>query len=89
MRVVAIYRKRSEHARAVNEFIRMMERRYPGKKIVEYDIDSREGAAEATIYNVVQYPAFLATSNNGSVVGMWEGEPLPLIDEVASLMLDS
>ena len=89
MRVVAIYRKRSDHARAVSEFIEMLSRRYPGKKIVELDIETREGAAEASLYSIMQYPALLATSNNGSVLGSWEGVPLPLIDEVASLMLEN
>lgn len=70
------------------EFIEMMRRRYPDKTIEELDIDTREGAAEASLYGVTQYPAIIATSFNGMVLGMWEGLPLPLIDEVAGAVIE-
>jgi hypothetical protein len=88
MVLVALYRKNSEHARPVYEFIEMLRRRYPGKPVVELDIDTRDGAAEATLYGVVQYPTLLVRSLDGHIQGIWEGEPLPLIDEVAGLMLE-
>jgi hypothetical protein len=88
MRLVAIYRKNSDHARPVYDFIEMLRRRYPDKRIEELEVDSRDGAAEATLYGVTQYPAMIATSLDGSVLGMWEGLPLPLIDEVAGLLLE-
>jgi hypothetical protein len=88
MVLVALYRKNSEQERPVIEFLEMLSRRYPGKKIVELDIDTREGATEATLYGVMQYPAMLVTANDGRVMGMWEGLPLPLIDEVAGLLLE-
>ena len=86
--MVVIYRKNSDHARPVYEFLEIMSRRYPDKKIVEMDTETREGAAEATLYGVMQYPAIIASANDGSVQGMWEGVPLPLIDEVASMLLE-
>lgn len=88
MRLVALYRKNSEHARPMYEFIEMMRRRYPDKTIEELDIDTRDGAAEASLYGVTQYPAIIATSFNGMVLGMWEGLPLPLIDEVAGAVIE-
>jgi hypothetical protein len=88
MVLVVLYRKNSEQFRPVFEFLEMMRRRYPGKAIVELDIDTRDGAAEANLYDVVQYPALLVRSLDGRVQGMWEGEPLPLIDEVAGLLLE-
>lgn len=83
-----LYRKNSEQYRPVFEFIEMMSRRYPNKTIKEMDIDTRDGAAEASLYGVTRYPALLVTSYDGHIIGMWEGEPLPLIDEVAGLLLE-
>lgn len=88
MRLVALYRTNSEQARPVYEFIEMMRRRYPDKIIVELDIETREGAAEASLYGVMQYPAIIATAFDGRVLGMWEGIPLPLIDEVAGMVIE-
>lgn len=88
MVLVVLYRKNSEQYRPIYEFLEMMRRRYPGKAIVELDLDTRDGAAEANLYDVVRYPALLVRSLDGRIQGMWEGEPLPLIDEVASLLLE-
>jgi hypothetical protein len=88
MVLVALYRKNSEQERPVYEFLEMLRRRYPGKPVVELDIDTRDGAAEANLYGVMQYPALLVRSLDGHIQGMWEGVPLPLIDEVAGLMLE-
>lgn len=88
MKLVAIYRQNSDHARSVYEFIEMLKRRYPDKKVEELEIDTREGAATATLYGVVQYPAVIATANDGRILGMWEGLPLPMLDEVAGMLLE-
>jgi 3-deoxy-D-manno-octulosonic acid (KDO) 8-phosphate synthase len=47
-------------------------------------IDTREGSATATLYDVVQYPAILVLQTDGYVQKIWQGEQLPLMDEVAS-----
>jgi hypothetical protein len=52
------------------------------------DIDTRDGAAEASLHDVMQYPAFIVTTFEGSVLQQWEGIPAPLIDEVAGMMLE-
>jgi hypothetical protein len=88
MVLVALYRKNSEQERPVIEFIEMLRRRYPGKPVIKLDINTRAGAAEATLYGIVQYPALIVKSIDGHIQGMWEGQPLPLIDEVAGMMLE-
>jgi len=88
MRLTVLYRERSDHARVVDEFIEMLGRRYPGRTATKLDIDTREGAAEASLYGVVQYPAFIVTSYDGVVIQQWEGLPLPMIDEVAGMIVD-
>lgn len=47
------------------------------------DADSRDGIATAMLYDVMKYPAILALRDDGSVLKSWEGESLPLMDEVA------
>lgn len=47
------------------------------------DIDSRDGSAVASLYDVMEYPAILALRNDGSLLKSWGGESLPLMDEVA------
>ena len=86
--LVVIYREKSEQARPVYEFIEMMRRRYPARVVKEVDIDSREGYAEASLYGVTQYPALIATSLDGRIMGIWEGLPLPLIDEVVGSVVE-
>lgn len=88
MRVVIIYRQNSEQARPVIEFKETMRRRYPEKNVEELEIDSREGAAEASLYGILQYPAIIVSAHEGNVLGQWEGLPLPLVDEVAGASVE-
>lgn len=88
MKLTIIYREKSEHARAVSEFVEMLRRRYPGKTAELVDIDTKEGADEAAIHGVNRYPAFLIKTYEGRLVQQWEGEPLPLLDEVGGMISD-
>ena len=89
MGLTILYRERSEHARAVTEFVEMLKRRYPAKQVKLIEIDTKEGADEARLHGVTQYPAFIVTSYEGRVIQQWEGEHLPLIDEVGGMIVDS
>ena len=89
MRLTILYRQNSDHARDVTEFVEMMRRRYPGKRIELLDIESRAGATEATLHEIMQYPALIVTSYEGRVMQQWEGLPLPAIDEVGGQLTDS
>lgn len=60
-----------------------MQRRH-GIKLEVYNIDTRDGAALATLYDIVRYPAVLALQDDGTFQNSWVGEDLPLIDEVLS-----
>lgn len=59
-------------------------RRYEAAKRLELvSLNTRDGAATASIYDVVAYPAILALADDGSILNQWQGQPLPLMDEVA------
>ena len=83
MKVLILYRPNSEHARQVEEFIRDYKNRHEEGRIEVMDVDTRDGSATATLYGIMQYPAIMALRNDGSVLKEWEGDQLPLMDEIA------
>jgi len=84
MKIVVLYRPDSEHGRLVEEFIHNYQERHEAGNLEILNIDSRDGIATASLYDVMQYPTILALRDDGSVLKSWEGEQLPLMDEVAS-----
>lgn len=79
-----LYRPESEHATAVESFVRDYQSRYEsGRKLEMVSLNTRDGAATASLYDVMEYPAILALANDGSVLNVWQGTPMPLMDEVA------
>jgi len=64
MKVAILYRSQSENERLVLDF----ERDYKsltGRDLSLYDLNTQDGAAMASLYDVVNYPAVLALANNG------------------------
>jgi hypothetical protein len=82
MKIVVLYRPNSEHGRLVEEFIRNFQTRQPDKHVDILNIDSREGSATASLYDIMQYPAILVLQSDGYMQKSWEGDSFPLIDEV-------
>lgn len=67
----------------VEEFVHEYTRRYPRSKFELLNIDSREGTDLAKLYDIVSYPGIVALQDDGSFLMLWQGETLPLFDEVA------
>jgi hypothetical protein len=84
MRLVVLYRPDSEYARPVEEFGTNYQRWHQGSRLEVINYDSREGTATASLYDIMAQPAILALRDDGSVLKTWEGDTLPLMDEVAS-----
>ena len=82
MKVVALYHPKSEFSRIVEDYSRDFERT-KGKAIELVSLDTPEGAQMAKLYDIVQYPALLALRDDGQLLNKWEGEQLPLMNEVA------
>jgi hypothetical protein len=87
MKVVVVYRSNSEQRRGVEEFIREFSRRYMDQHIEVLDVDSRDGMATVSLYDITSYPAIMSLRDDGSVSMLWQGEQLPLLDEVAGYTL--
>ena len=86
MKILVLYRPNSEHGRLVEEFIHEFEHRHRShsNRLEVLNIDSRDGSSTATLYDVMQYPAILVLKDDGYLQKSWEGEQLPLMDEIIS-----
>ena len=86
VKLLILYRPDSEHSSAVESFIRDFQQQHyvDEKKLEILSINTRDGVAMASLYDVMSYPAILAIANDGSLLNMWVGEQLPLMEEVAS-----
>ncbi len=87
MKLVILYRPDSEHATNVETFARDFQRVHDiGRKLELLSMSTRDGAATASLYDIMTFPAIMALADNGSVLNIWQGEPLPLMDEVAGYL---
>ena len=82
MKVVVLYRPNSEHGRTVEEFVHEFQRRYAGERIEVLNVDTRDGMAMASLYDIMRYPAIMVLRDDGYMSQLWEGDALPLIDEI-------
>lgn len=85
VKVVILYRPNSEHARSVETYVRDFERQR-GKPLELVSLDSAQGADMARLYDATSYPAVLALRDNGEMLNIWQGEQLPLMNEVAGYL---
>jgi hypothetical protein len=83
MKVCILYHPDSEYARPVEEFAHEFQRQH-NSKLELVSIQTREGAAMASLYDIMRYPAVMALRDDGQVLQLWEGEHLPLMSEVAA-----
>lgn len=89
MKFVILWREKSDHARAVIEFVEMMRRTYPDKKPEMVELETRRGADVAQYYYVDRYPAVIVATSDGHVLGQWQGLPMPLVDQVMGSVLEA
>jgi hypothetical protein len=86
VKLLILYRPDSEHASAVESFVRDFQAQHDiGKKLELLSINTRDGSATANLYDIMSYPAILALADDGSVVNAWQGQ-LPLMDEVVGYL---
>lgn len=71
----------SDHARSMIEFEHEYESR-TGRKLQHIDLETVEGDDLAKLYDITDYPAVIATTNDGELLQLWQGSNLPLINEV-------
>lgn len=83
MKVLILYRPNSDHARTVETFVRDFQHQHDfGDKVELVSVNTRDGSATASLYDVWTFPTIMVLAEGGHMVNMWQGEPLPLMDEV-------
>jgi hypothetical protein len=68
----------------VEEFIHDFQIRHRDERLEVLNIDTRDGSATASLYDVMRYPAILVLQTDGYLQKSWQGDQLPMMDEVAS-----
>ena len=89
MKVVILYRPQSEHASRVEGFVHDYQVRHGSAKLEMVNVDEREGIALASLYDIMDFPAIMAMATDGTLLHLWQGQQLPLMDEVASYMFNA
>lgn len=85
MKALILYRPNSEYARLAEEYARDF-KRLRGRDIELVDLNTREGAAVASLYDVMQQPSLMVVRDDGQVLQQWQGAQLPLMNEVAGYL---
>jgi len=81
MKAMILYRPNSEHERKVLDYKRDFEYQ-TGRTVELISLDTREGADFAKIYDITQYPAVVGMADDGQMQRLWQGESMPLINEL-------
>ena len=82
MRIVVVYRDASDHSREFREYIDDFKRQ-TGLEIEQISPDDGRNQFFLQAYDIVEYPTILVIADDGRLLQMWRGRPLPLFDEVA------
>lgn len=82
MKAMLFYRPNSEHESTVEDYVRDFAR-HTGKELPVIDVNSRDGAYMAQLYDVMKFPSIVATDDEGKMLQVWNDDMLPRFDEVS------
>jgi hypothetical protein len=82
MKTVLIYRPNSEHERQALDYLHDFTAQ-TGKTLSTLNPDSPEGVDICRLYDIMQFPALLATDNEGHVQNIWLAGNLPTFSEAS------
>ena len=81
MRLIMVYRERSDARMAVETFMRDFKFQ-TGREIETINPDTREGQSFIESYDIVEYPTLIALGPDGTELAKWRGT-LPTISEAS------
>jgi len=81
MKVVVLYRPKSEHEGKVLDFVRDY-KQFKNKELELISLDAVQGDNMAKLYDITSYPAILAIRSDGQLQKVWQGDELPLMNEL-------
>lgn len=82
MRIVILYRPKTEGEGKAVDYAREYQMRHRDKKIDLISVDTKQGDNLARLYGVVSYPAVMALSGDGQLLQLWQELQLPLMNEL-------
>jgi len=82
MRVVVVYKDRTDYARSVIEYLRDFHHQ-TGHELEVMDPESPAGIDFCQVYDILSYPTVVAITDDGQMQNVWPGLPLPTISEVS------
>lgn len=82
--MLILYRPISEHGRRIEQFIHDFEVKEGSVNVEVLDVDTRDGMATASLYDIMSYPAIMVLQNDGYMHKLWQGGEIPLMDELAA-----
>ncbi len=86
MKAVILYHPESEQARLIEEYVHDFSHTRP-QTIDLLSLETKEGADMATLYDIVSYPALLVIDDRGSLQKVWQGQTLPLMNDLAGYLV--
>jgi hypothetical protein len=81
MRIYIFYRPDSEHERITKEYAERLEKEQD-VKVRLINVNTRDGYADASIYDVMQYPTVMVTRDDGQMAKMWAGTDFPQVSDI-------
>jgi len=82
MRLIMIYREKSEARMRVEEFLHDFKFQ-TGREIETINPDTRAGQSFIEAYEIVEFPTLIALNSDGVEMAKWRGE-LPTISETSA-----
>ncbi len=83
-RAVCVFRDNQDYSRTVTEWLENF-RRQTGHEFEILDPDENSNFCQ--VYDIVEYPTLMVLREDGSLLEMWRGKDMPLVDEVLYYML--
>jgi hypothetical protein len=82
MRIVVVFKEKTDYASTVTDFLRDFEYQ-TGHKLETLDPETPDGVQFCETYDIVEYPSIVAMSDDGILQNFWRSLPLPTISELS------
>jgi hypothetical protein len=82
VRVVVVYKDKTDYARSVIDYLRDFEHQ-TGHTLETIEPETPAGIDFCRAYDIIEYPTMIALSEDGMMQNNWRGLPLPTISEVS------
>lgn len=82
MRLILLWSEETDYASEVREWLRDFEHD-TSKQPDSLDPQYGEGESFAQTYDILEFPAIAAVGDDGRLLELWKGTPMPQIEKVA------